>query len=559
MKDFLKPYGAVPTKTQLEHLRLEKKAFFHFGINTFTNAEWGDGSESEKDFNPVGCDVRQWIRAIKAAGFKLALITAKHHDGFCLWQSDVTEHSMKNSPYKDGSGDIVKEFADACREYGIKVGIYASPWDRNAPYWGTADYSPFFARQLEELMTRYGKIDEVWWDCAGSKDTPYDWGLWAYTVKKHQPDAAIFGAQGATPYVELRWVGNEGGFAGNPCYATIDSHALEVEHTPTLNSGTPDGDRFVPAEVDVSIRPGWFFHEDQEDEVKSVAALVHLWFDSVGSNANMLLNFPPDRTGHLRDKDISRAIEANNIVSAARAVNYALGASISADCEMEDGYPAENILTPGESFAAPTEKTVSYTVKLCETKTFNMFEIGEVIELGQRIRGFKLEALVEGEWKLLFDGKCIGYKWADYFPAVSSDTVKITVYDAKAIPLICNFALFSLDTSIFAEEEKIKASLIGRNLATGKSAKINYSEFEAEVEFGGVYPFNTVTFNSTGMWKYEIYAFDGSNYQLVHTGYKPHRNEIARLPETVKTSYKMKLVTTAPIDPETVDIGVMEL
>jgi hypothetical protein len=226
---------------------------------------------------------------------------------------------------------------------------------------------------------------------------------------------------------------------------------------------------------------------------------------------------------------------------------------------MDADYPAENLLTPGESFAAPTEKTVVYTVELREAKCFNMFEIGEAIEYGQRVRGFKLEALVEDEWKLLFDGKCIGYKWADYFPAVTTDTVKITVYDAKAIPLLRSFALYSCDSSIFAEEERIKANLVGKNLAHGKSAKINYSEYEVEVEFGGVYPFNTVTFNSIGMWKYEIYAFDGSNYQLVHTGYKPHRNEIARLPETVKTSYKMKLVTTAPIDPETVDIGVMEL
>lgn len=556
MENFLKPYGTVPSATQLEHLKLEKKAFFHFGINTFTNAEWGDGSESERDFNPVGCDPRQWVRAIKAAGFKLAIITAKHHDGFCLWQSDVTEHSMKKSPYKDGKGDIVKEFADACREYGIKVGIYASPWDRNAPYWGTDKYSPFFARQLEELMTKYGKIDEVWWDGAGSKDTPYDWGLWAYTIRKHQPDAAIFGSQGATPYADLRWVGNEGGFAGNPCFATIDAHALEVEHTPTLNSGTPDGERFIPAEVDVSIRPGWFFHEEQEDEVKSVAALVHLWFDSVGSNANMLLNFPPDKTGHVRQKDISNAIRANDIICAARAVNYALGASVETSCDCHEGYPAENIITPGGYFAAPKEKTVTYTVKLREKKSFNMFEIGEAVEYGHRVRGFRLEALADGEWRTLFDGQCIGYKWADYFPAVTSDTVRITVYDAKDTPLLCSFGLYTLDTSVFAEEEKVKS---GKNLAAGKSAKINYSQNEVEVEFGGVYPFNTVTFSTSGMWKYEIYAFDGSNYQLIYTGFKPHRNQITKLPETIKASYKMKLVATTEIDPKTVNIGVFEL
>ncbi len=556
MESFLKPYGAVPSKVQMNHYEIEKKAFFHFGVNTFTNAEWGDGAESARVFNPIGCDTRQWIRAIKAAGFKLALITAKHHDGFCLWQTDTTEHSMKNSPYKDGKGDIVREFVDACNEYGVKVGIYLSPWDRNSPFWGTDKYSAWYAKQLTELLTRYGRVDEVWWDGAGSKDTPYDWGLWAYTVKKYQPEAAIFGSQGATPYADMRWVGNEGGFAGNPCFATLDPHALEIEYTPELNSGTPDGEKFVPAEVDVSIRPGWFFHEEQESEVRSVATLVHLWFDSVGSNANMLLNFPPDRTGHIREKDIRHAIAAQNIIEAARAVNLALDASISSSCAHADGYSVENIITPGDNFAAPSSLTPEYVIKLPVARCFNMFEISEAIEYGHRIRGFKVEALVEGEWKTLFDGKCIGYKWAEYFDEVTSDTVRLSVYDAKDIPLVRTFSLHKLDVSIFAEEEKVKS---GKDLAKGASAKINCSEHEVEVEFGGVYPFNTVTFDGTGMWEYAIHAFDGSNYQCVYKGAKPHRNQITKLPEVVKTSYKMKLTTSVKIDPDKINIGVYDL
>ena len=556
MKDYMKPFGAVPNPVQMEHYKLEKKAFFHFGVNTFTNAEWGEGNESERDFNPVGCDCRQWIRGVKAAGFKLALITAKHHDGFCLWQTDTTEHSMKNSPYKDGKGDIVREFVDACHEYGMKVGIYLSPWDRNAPYWGTDKYSAYYAKQLTELMTGYGRVDEVWWDGAGSKDTPYDWGLWAYTVKKYQPEAAIFGSQGATPYADMRWVGNEGGFAGNPCFATLDPHALEVEDTPVLNSGTPDGEKFVPAEVDVSIRPGWFFHEEQEDEVRSVATLVHLWFDSVGSNANMLLNFPPDRTGHVRNKDLRHAIAAHRIIEAAHAVDLSSDGEISADIPHHEEHPIENILTPGESFAAPEGLNPTYTVKLPEKRRFNMFEISEVIECGHRIRGFRVEALAEGGWRALFDGKCIGYKWSEYFDAVETDTVRISIYDAKDIPLLRSFSLHLLDTSVFAEEDKVKS---GKDLAKGKSAKINYSEGEVEVEFGGVYPFNTVTFNGTGMWTYEIHAFDGSNYQCIFKGVKPHRNQITKLDATVKTSYKMKLVTSIKIDPDKINIGVFDL
>ena len=215
-----------------------------------------------------------------------------------------------------------------------------------------------------------------------------------------------------------------------------------------------------------------------------------------------------------------------------------------------------NILTPGESFAAPEGLNPTYTVKLPEKRRFNMFEISEVIECGHRIRGFRVEALVEGGWRTLFDGKCIGYKWSEYFDAVQTDTVRISIYDAKDIPLLRSFSLHLLDTSVFAEEDKVKS---GKDLAKGKSAKINYSEGEVEVEFGGVYPFNTVTFNGTGMWTYEIHAFDGSNYQCIFKGVKPHRNQITKLDATVKTSYKMKLVTSIKIDPDKINIGVFDL
>ncbi len=555
--DFLKPYGVVPSKRQMEHYKIEKKAFFHFGVNTFTNLEWGEGTESESAFNPVGCDCRQWIRAIKEAGFELAIITAKHHDGFCLWPSEYTEHSVKNSPYKDGKGDIIKEFTDACHEYGVKVGIYISPWDRNSEYWGSTEYSKFFQKQLTELLTDYGHIDEVWWDGAGSQETPYDWGLWAYTIRNLQPDAAIFGSLGATPYVELRWVGNEGGFAGNPCFGTVDAEVLEVENTALLNSGVADGNKFAIAEVDTSIRPGWFFHEEQEDEVKSVSQLVHLWFDSVGSNANMLLNFPPDRTGKIREKDISRAIEAHKIISKARSCNLCLGAKVTSDTEYFEGYNPENILNSyDESFFAPEERNAVLTVTLPKTQKFNMFEIAEVIEKGHRIRGFRVEAKQEDDWKVLFDGKCIGYKWAEYFDEVETDTVRIVIYDAKDIPLIRSFALYSLDTSVFEEENKLKS---GVDIAKRPGARVIYSEHDAEVEFGGIYPFNTITFNGTGMWGYSIDAFDGAKYYTVFKNSKPHRNQIVTLPETIKNSYKIRIHSDRPLTSKDLDIGVFEL
>ena len=566
--DFLKPYGAVPSQRQMDHFRIEKKAFFHFGVNTFTNLEWGDGTEIESVFNPVGCDCRQWIRAIKAAGFKLAIITAKHHDGFCLWPSKYTEHSVKNSPYKDGKGDILREFVDACHEYDVKVGFYLSPWDRNAPYWGTAEYSKFYNLQLTELLTNYGRIDEIWWDGAGSRDTPYDWGLWAYSIRNLQPHAAIFGAQGATPYVELRWVGNESGYAGNPCYSTIDLHTMEIEDTGTLNTGVPDGELFRVPEVDVSSRPGWFFHEDQEDEVKTVSQMVRLWFDSVGSNCNLLLNFPPDRTGHLREKDISNALEAHQIITRAKSWNYALNAEASCDAPAREGYAASNMLnTFDDSFFAPEGTTASVLLKLPKKARINMFEIAEVIELGQRARGFSLEALVDGEWKTVYEGQSIGYKWAAYFSPVETDAFRLNITKAAAVPLIRFFGLYHIDEDIFVTRSMVS----GADLTKGKSARLlptskrvetpkgTFDFPGVEVEFGGVYPFNTVCFNGEIVGHYLIEAFDGSNYATVYEGSRPHRDQVVTLPETIRGSYKMRMIVfSKQLDIEALNISVFE-
>ena len=202
----IKPFGATPSGRQLNHMKFGKKAFIHFGINTFCNKEWGDGTENIELFAPSSLNVRGWIRDLKEAGFEFVILTAKHHDGFCLWPSKYTEHSIKNTPYKNGEGDIVREFTDACREFNVKAGIYVSPWDRYSKYWGTDEYSRQYAGQIEEIVTQYGRIDEIWWDGAGSHETKYDWGLWAYIIRTHQPEAVIFGSIGATPYAEMRWV-----------------------------------------------------------------------------------------------------------------------------------------------------------------------------------------------------------------------------------------------------------------------------------------------------------------------------------------------------------------
>ena len=296
----LEPFGPAPNGRQMEWYRRGKTAFLHFTVNTFTDMEWGDGTESPAVFDPTELDCRQWARVLKAGGFTAAILTAKHHDGFCLWDTALTDHQVMNSPLKR---DVVKEFCEACREYGIKPGLYLSPWDRHEPRWGTDDYNDFYVGQLKELMGNYGPIWECWWDGAGSTKTHYDWKRWVDTVHSLQPQCVIWGGLGASPYVDARWVGNEGGVAGADCWATIGLDAMLREDQAWLNTGDPEGERFIPAETNVSIRPGWFWHESQNGQVMDEERLMKYWFESAGRNTAILLNLPPDRRGLIHEKD----------------------------------------------------------------------------------------------------------------------------------------------------------------------------------------------------------------------------------------------------------------
>ncbi len=559
----LTPFGALPSERQICHLRdYNKKAFFHFGVNTFTGLEWGEGEEAESLFNPTDTDVRQWIKGIKAAGFNFAILTAKHHDGFCLWPSKYTEHSVKNSPYKDGKGDIVREFTDACHEMDIRCGIYLSPWDRHSEYWGTGEYSKFYNDQLTEIVTEYGRIDEIWWDGAGSQETPYDWGMWAHTVRNNQPHAVIFGSLGATPYVECRWVGNEGGFAGDPHYSTITAAALETETTRILNSGVFGGERFIPAEVDVSIRPGWFYHADQDDSVKSVRQLVDLWFKSIGRSSMMLLNFPPDRCGLLTDLDIKNSIEADRIIKQTFAVDLAKGGRAVSDSVRALGCEADFVLDDSyDTFYAASDDSITPTIEITlpEAVEFDTFTIGEKIELGVRVNGYRVEAFLDGEWKVLADKRSIGFLWAERFDRVKTDRLRIVIYSAAAAPVIRTFGLYRMPDAYYdavkAERDKLKRAV---DIAHGKSARIIEEEDGVKVEFGGIYPFNTVCFNGQGIWRYAILAFDGTSYFKVCEGVKPEERAVVTLPETVSYSYQMKLVTNRK-DNSNLNIEVFEL
>lgn len=509
----LKAMPPAPSHRQTEWFRREKSIFFHFGINIFTDMEWGDGTEDPSIFNPGQLDCRQWIKTISDAGFKAAILTAKHHDGFCLWPSKYTQHSIKNSPYKNGNGDIVKEFTDACAEFGIKAGIYLSPWDRHEKTWGTPEYDDFYTGQLTELLTNYGKIWEVWWDGAGSTEADYNWERWATTVRKLQPDAVIFGSLGATPFVDTRWVGNEKGFAGNPCWATIDASSLETETTSELNSGKSGGNRFIPAEADVSIRPGWFYHSSQDGEVRDVKNLLKLWFMSCGSNSGILLNLPPDTRGLVHENDAKSLLGFNKVLGEALSVDFAEGASVTADSERSIICKAENLLNDDiNEFYASAEncRTPEIIFELDGEKTFNTFIVEEVIELGHRVTGFEVSAEINGKWEQLYKGECIGYRCARHFPCVTASRVKIKITDALASPVLSRFSLHKFNEELL-EEETITAS--GKNILENATAVVGKEGNSFDINFGGIVPFNLISLSVPEGTEFEIKLFNGFSFE----------------------------------------------
>lgn len=509
----LKAMSPAPSYRQAEWLRRERSIFFHFGINTFTNMEWGDGSESLSIFNPEQLDCRQWIKTIRDAGFKAAILTAKHHDGFCLWPSKLTEHSIKNSPYKNGNGDIVKEFTDACSEFGIKAGIYLSPWDRHEKTWGAPEYNDFYTAQLTELLTNYGKIWEVWWDGAGSTEADYDWERWATTVRKLQPDAVIFGSLGAEPFVETRWVGNEKGFAGDPCWCSVRSETLITEKTSDLNTGDLYGNRFIPAEADVSIRPGWFYHSSQDGNVRDVKNLLKLWFMSCGRNANILLNLPPDTRGLIHENDVKNLLEFNNALEEALSVDFAKGATVTADSVRDSSCSPENLLSDDENeFYASDDSctTPEIVFELDSEKEFNSFSLQEVIELGHRVTGYEISAFVDEDWTTLYKGICIGYRSAKHFPTVKTSKVKIKITSALHAPVLRSFSLYKFDEMLL-EETTITAS--DMNILENGTAVVRKEENSFDINFGGLVPFNLIKLNVPESTEFEINLFNGFSFE----------------------------------------------
>ncbi|MEZ2442492.1 alpha-L-fucosidase [Chitinophaga sp. RCC_12] len=449
MAQEIKPYGALPSKAQVSWNDMEYYMFIHFGPNTFTNKEWGHGDEDPKVFNPTHLDARQWARTAKAAGMKGIVITAKHHDGFCLWPSKYSTHTVRESAWKDGKGDVLAELSAACKEYGLKFGVYLSPWDRNHPEYGKPGYNQVFANTLNEVLSSYGPVFEQWFDGAngGNIKQPYDWNLFHSVVYKNQPNAVIFSDVGPG----CRWVGNENGIAGTTNWSTLNvkgfAPGANGPATKSLNEGNEDGEQWIPAECDVSIRPGWFYSPETNDKVKSVSSLLDIYYGSVGRNGNLILNVPVDRDGLIHPNDSTRLMELRRVLDASFKTNLAKQAVVTATHTRSNNKAVKvSHLNDGTNttYWATTDDATATTITLTYKQpiTFNRLVLEEYIALGQRVKAFNVEVLEQGAWKQVTNETTIGHKRILRLKDYTTTQVRINILDAKAAPVISEVQLY---------------------------------------------------------------------------------------------------------------------
>ena len=446
------PYGAVPSEAQVEWQKNEFTMFVHFGPNTFTGAEWGSGKEKAELFNPTELDCMQWASIAKNAGMKGIILTAKHHDGFCLWPNPVSMHTVAQSPWRDGKGDVLKDLSEACREYDLEFGIYISPWDRNDPHYGTDEYNDVFVKTLEHALGSYGHVFEQWFDRAcgegpNGKQQVYDWILFNSTVHKMQPDAIIFSDYGPG----CRWVGNEAGSAGRTCWSTLnvnDDFTGPPVSLRELNEGIKGGNTWAAAETDVSIRPGWFWRESENSKVKSLQHLLKIYYESVGRNSLLLLNVPADNRGLIHEVDSLRLMELRAALDEIFDEDLSAGSVVEAD-NVRGGsrrFKAQNLLDEDYDryWAVDDSVTkVSFVVKLPETRTFNRVQLQEYIPLGQRVSSFSIDALDEdGSWRPIAKETTIGYKRIVHVPVTSTSAVRVNIEESEACPVLNGFALY---------------------------------------------------------------------------------------------------------------------
>jgi len=494
------PVGPLPNDNQLRLQDMEMYAFLHYSLNTYTDQEWGYGNGDPAIFNPSDLDVRQWAKVCKDSGMKGIILTAKHHCGFCLWPSEYTEYSVKNSPWKNGKGDVVKELSEACREYGLRFAVYLSPWDRNRADYATDEYITYFRNQLTELLTNYGDIYEVWFDGANGgngwyggadetrtidRKTYYQWPGTYKLIRELQPNICIWNDGGERG--DLRWVGTEAGFIGQTNWSLL-YHDGEVPYE-MLHFGVEDGDSWVPGETNTSIRPGWFYHDYENDHVKSLSKLMDTYYRSVGRNSTLLLNFPIDRDGRIHPIDSARGVAFSKMIDEVFSCNLADGAKATAGNTRGGSRKysaAKAIDNDPESYWATDDGVLSASLELAfeEPASFNRVSVSEYIKLGQRVRKFSLEALVDGEWVKLNDSlsedgtdgmTTIGRKRILCFPTVTASALRLNIDDSKACPLISNIGVFlapELSADIPDSGELLSKSLdVSVN---GKSLQINF-------------------------------------------------------------------------------------
>jgi alpha-L-fucosidase len=447
------PIGPTPNARQIEFFHREINAFFHFGINTFGDyVNEGDGKANPSIFNPTALDCNQWMQVLKAAGIPCGILVAKHADGFCNWPSAYTDYSVKNSPWKNGRGDVVREFIDAARAAGIKAGIYLGPHDRHEATYGTPAYADYYANQLTELMRNYGPIWETWWDGAGADFLTADFFTrWAAIVRTNQPDCVIFGTKNSYRFGDCRWVGNESGFAGDPCWSTVNLTSIRDEstHINELNHGEIGGSAYVPAEVDVSIRPSWFYHAEEDGRVKNVAELVKIYCETVGHNSVLLLNFPPDRRGLIADIDAANAAGLHQWIESTFKTNLARGATITTLHPRGAGYEPANLVAGNEHAyyaTADSFNTDTITFDLGAEKTFDCLMLQEAIQLGHRTTGWSVDYSKNGkDWMAIPEAtgkQCIGYKWIERFPPVTASQVRLRITAGRASVAIHSFGIY---------------------------------------------------------------------------------------------------------------------
>jgi alpha-L-fucosidase len=445
----------VPSPRQLRWEELELTAFFHFGINTFTDREWGDGKEDLSLFNPTRLDARQWVRVAKEAGIRQVILTAKHHDGFCLWPSRYTDHTIAYTPYKNGHGDIVKEFADACHEYGMGLGLYLSPWDRNSPFYGDSiKYNDLFLHWLTELLTQYGRVDEVWFDGANGegpngKKQVYAFEAWYHLIRRLQPQAVI-----AIMGPDVRWVGTETGQGRWTEWSVLPVDARQEENIAAnsqkdqtfappgnlMDSDLGGRERLMkakgliwyPAETDVSIRPGWFYHAREDAAVRSPAGLMDLYFSSVGRNSVLLLNIPPNREGLISDADIRSLQGWRSLMDGTFGVDLAAGAK-------RWEYKAKGKVRPDKRYPG-----MAIHLDFDSAKTFDVLCLQEDIREGQRVELWGFEVEDHGHWVQVASGTTIGYKRLLQFPPVTASSVRLVIHSSRLDPIIAKIGLYKL-------------------------------------------------------------------------------------------------------------------